>query len=41
LNLALKPARSDNFEVGVKAGGGQVRADLAAYIMFNAALRVD
>jgi iron complex outermembrane receptor protein len=31
LNLALKPARSDNFEVGVKAGGGQVRADLAAF----------
>jgi iron complex outermembrane recepter protein len=31
LNLALKPARSDNFEVGVKAGGGAVRADLAAF----------
>jgi iron complex outermembrane receptor protein len=31
LNLSLKPARSDNFEVGVKAGGGQVRADLAAF----------
>jgi iron complex outermembrane recepter protein len=31
LNLALKPARSDNFEVGVKAGGGSVRADLAAF----------
>jgi len=31
LNLALKPARSDNFEVGVKAGGGQVRADLAVF----------
>jgi iron complex outermembrane receptor protein len=31
LNLALKPARSDNFEVGVKAGGSQVRADLAAF----------
>jgi iron complex outermembrane receptor protein len=31
LNLALKPARSDNFEVGVKAGGGNLRADLAAF----------
>jgi iron complex outermembrane receptor protein len=31
LNLTLKPARSDNFEVGVKAGGGPVRADLAAF----------
>ncbi|HMA00580.1 MAG TPA: TonB-dependent receptor [Steroidobacteraceae bacterium] len=31
LNLALKPARSDNFEVGVKAGSGSVRADLAAF----------
>jgi iron complex outermembrane receptor protein len=31
LNLTLKPARSDNFEVGLKAGGGQVRADLAAF----------
>jgi iron complex outermembrane receptor protein len=31
LNLALKPARSDNFEVGVKAGGDHVRADLAAF----------
>jgi len=31
LNLALKPARSDNFEVGVKAGGDLVRADLAAF----------
>jgi len=31
LNLALKPARSDNFEVGVKAGDGHVRADLAAF----------
>jgi len=31
LNLSLKPARSDNFEVGVKAGGGPVRADLAAF----------
>jgi iron complex outermembrane receptor protein len=31
LNLALKPARSDNFEVGVKAGGDHLRADLAAF----------
>ena len=31
LNLGLKPARSDNYEVGVKAGTGAVRADLAAF----------
>ncbi|MGB6354029.1 MAG: TonB-dependent receptor, partial [Steroidobacteraceae bacterium] len=31
LNFALKPARSDNYEVGVKAGAGSVRADLAAF----------
>ena len=31
LNLGLKPARSDNFEAGVKAGRGPVRADLAAF----------
>jgi iron complex outermembrane recepter protein len=31
LNLALKPARSDNYEVGVKAGNELVRADLAAF----------
>jgi iron complex outermembrane receptor protein len=31
LNLGLKPARSDNFEVGIKAGTGPVRADLAAF----------
>jgi iron complex outermembrane recepter protein len=31
LNLGLKPARSDNFEVGLKAGGEHVRADLAAF----------
>jgi iron complex outermembrane recepter protein len=31
LNLGLKPARSDNYEVGIKAGSGPVRADLAAF----------
>jgi iron complex outermembrane recepter protein len=31
LNLGLKPARSDNYEVGIKAGTGQVRANLAAF----------
>jgi iron complex outermembrane receptor protein len=31
LNLGLKPARSDNYEVGVKAGTGRMRADLAAF----------
>jgi iron complex outermembrane receptor protein len=31
LNLALKPARSDNFEVGLKAGNERLRADLAGF----------
>jgi iron complex outermembrane receptor protein len=31
LNFALKPAHSDNYEVGLKAGTGAVRADLAAF----------
>ncbi|MGO9993220.1 MAG: TonB-dependent receptor family protein [Steroidobacteraceae bacterium] len=31
LNLALKPARSDNYEVGVKVGSDQLRADLAGF----------
>ncbi len=31
LNLGLKPARSDNYEVGIKAGQGRVRADLAVF----------
>ena len=31
LNLGLKPARSDNYEVGIKVGTGPVRADLAAF----------
>jgi iron complex outermembrane receptor protein len=31
LNTALKPARSNNYEVGLKAGSGRVRADLAAF----------
>jgi len=31
LNLGLKPARSDNYEVGIKAATGPVRADLAAF----------
>jgi iron complex outermembrane recepter protein len=31
LNLGLKPARSDNYEVGIKAGTGPVRANLAAF----------
>jgi iron complex outermembrane receptor protein len=31
LNIGLQPARSDNYEVGVKAGTGAVRADLAAF----------
>jgi iron complex outermembrane receptor protein len=31
LNLALKPARSDNYEVGVKAGNDHVRANLAGF----------
>ena len=33
LNTALKPARSNNYEVGVKAGSGRVRADLAAFLI--------
>jgi iron complex outermembrane receptor protein len=31
LNLGLKPARSDNYEVGVKAGSDHVRANLAGF----------
>jgi iron complex outermembrane receptor protein len=31
LNLALKPARSDNYETGIKAGNEHVRANLAAF----------
>jgi len=31
LNLALKPARSDNYEAGIKAGNAQVRAYLAVF----------
>jgi iron complex outermembrane receptor protein len=31
LNFGLKPARSDNYEVGVKADNGHVRVDLAAF----------
>ncbi len=31
LNLALKPARSDNYEVGLKAGTGRLRAELAGF----------
>ncbi len=31
LNLGLKPARSDNYETGIKAGNDRVRADLAAF----------
>jgi len=31
LNFGLKPARSDNYEVGIKAGSGNVRANLAAF----------
>jgi iron complex outermembrane receptor protein len=31
LNFALRPARSDNFETGVKVGTGRVRADVAAF----------
>jgi iron complex outermembrane receptor protein len=31
INTALKPARSNNFEVGVKAGTGRVRADLTGF----------
>ena len=31
LNTSLRPARSNNYEVGLKAGSGPVRADLAAF----------
>ena len=31
LNLGLKPARSDNYEVGIKTGFEHVRANLAAF----------
>jgi iron complex outermembrane receptor protein len=31
LNLGLKPARSDNYEVGIKTGNQFVRANLAAF----------
>jgi iron complex outermembrane recepter protein len=31
INTSLKPARSDNFEVGIKAGTGAVRTELAAF----------
>jgi iron complex outermembrane receptor protein len=31
LNIGLEPARSNNYEVGIKAGRGAVRADLAAF----------
>jgi iron complex outermembrane recepter protein len=31
LNLGLRPARSDNYEWGIKAGNGSVRANLAAF----------
>ena len=31
LNTALKAARSDNYEVGVKAGKGAIRAELAGF----------
>jgi iron complex outermembrane recepter protein len=31
LNLGLKPARSDNYEVGIKAGNERYRANLAAF----------
>jgi iron complex outermembrane receptor protein len=31
LNLGLKPARSDNYEAGIKAGNTQVRASLAVF----------
>jgi len=31
LNLTLKPARSNNFEAGIKAASEHVRADLAAF----------
>jgi iron complex outermembrane recepter protein len=31
LNIGLQPARSNNYEVGVKQASGQVRAELAAF----------
>jgi len=31
LNLGLRPARSDNYETGIKAGNDSVRANLAAF----------
>jgi len=31
LNLGLKPARSDNYELGLKAGDARLHADLAAF----------
>jgi iron complex outermembrane recepter protein len=31
LNLGLKPARSNNYEIGIKAGNDTVRANLAAF----------
>ena len=31
LNFGLKPARSDNYEVGIKAGNEHLRANLAAF----------
>jgi len=31
LNLALKPARSDNYEAGIKVGNTHVRANLSAF----------
>jgi iron complex outermembrane receptor protein len=41
LNLGLKPARSDNYEVGIKAANEFVRANLAAfYIKTNDELSV-
>jgi iron complex outermembrane receptor protein len=41
LNLGLKPARSNNYEVGIKVGNGFVRANLAAfYIKTNDELAV-
>jgi iron complex outermembrane receptor protein len=33
LNLGLKPARSDNYEAGIKAAAGPVRANLAAFFI--------
>ena len=36
LNLALKPARSDNYEAGIKAGNDDVRGTLAAFYIKTA-----